>query len=279
MSRVVQQISRGLCDVVARVRASTAVSCRPEEVEEIIIRSFNDALAQTRQLGIAEKRAYDLLYPFVALVDEVVLRGPANLRDFWRARQLQSKLYSNNRGGEVFFERINSLRAAATYDKEMLYAYLLVLALGFEGKFHSGEVGELLEVRKALARIVEQPTQASGPAHPLKPPRFAPSYMLRLTLVVGLVLALTSGVHVYLRMRYEANLREVILHIENMRVALAAHGFSRRAVALDLFDDVVVHKTPSTAASSGPRPRQNPQREATGEENHALLGEMEGLTL
>jgi len=80
-------------------------------------------------------------------------------------------------------------------------------------------------------------------------------------------------------MRYEANLREVILHIENMRVALAAHGFSRRAVALDLFDDVVVHKTPSTAASSGPRPRQNPQREATGEENHALLGEMEGLTL
>ena len=56
---------------------------------------------------------------------------------------------------------------------------------------------------------------------------------------------------------------------------LAGRGFSRRAAARGLFDEVVARKTSnttSTAAFSGPRPRQNSRREATREKNHGLLG-------
>jgi len=220
MSLIVYKISRGLCDVVARVRSSTAVSCRPEEVEEVITGSFNNALAQATQLGITEKRAYELLYPFVAFVDEVVLRGPTNLRDYWRSRQLQSKIYLNNRGGELFFERIKALSVASPHDKEMVFAYLLVLALGFEGKFHGGEIAELLEVRRGLARIVDQPPAKPNPSRQPKSDASERSYRLKPVMVVGFLLVLTSASHMYLRMRYETYLGEVVNHIEHMRIAL-----------------------------------------------------------
>jgi type VI secretion system protein ImpK len=96
-------------------------------------------------------------YAMAALADEVFLNLEWAGRDAWREHLLEAKFFGTHRAGEEMFERIEELLR----DHDSLYAelgrvYLMVLALGFQGKYRSHPAADesLQSYRKRLFRFV-----------------------------------------------------------------------------------------------------------------------------
>jgi len=96
-------------------------------------------------------------FAMAALADEVFLNLEWAGRDAWREHLLEAKFFNTHRAGEEMFERIEDLLR----DKDSLYAelgriYLMVLALGFQGRYRGRpEADEVLQnYRKRLFRFV-----------------------------------------------------------------------------------------------------------------------------
>ena len=99
----------------------------------------------------------DARFAIVAFLDEVILGSNWDQRGLWVTNPLQVELYGNAVAGNEFFERLERLKADASFRKNALEVYYLCLALGFKGKFHmSGSGGEhklLMLIDDTYARI------------------------------------------------------------------------------------------------------------------------------
>jgi type VI secretion system protein ImpK len=112
------------------------------------------------RLGVPHAELEEIRYALAALADEVVLGKGGALRESWLTRLLQLKYFGQNVAGDVFFERLSTLRRDPTRI-EVLKVYYLCLMLGFRGKYRvrGGEL-ELLDIIDAvrnelvLARII-----------------------------------------------------------------------------------------------------------------------------
>lgn len=96
-------------------------------------------------------------YAMVALADEIFLHTDWAGRDSWRDHLLETKFFGSHRAGEELFERIEEL----LHDRETLFAelgriYLMVLGLGFQGKYRGRpDAEEIIAVyRRRLFRFV-----------------------------------------------------------------------------------------------------------------------------
>jgi type VI secretion system protein ImpK len=96
-------------------------------------------------------------YAMVALADEIFLYTTWVGRESWRENLLEEKFFDSHRAGEEVFERIEKL----LLDGDSLHAelgriYLMVLALGFKGKYRSEADAEetLAGYRRRLYRFV-----------------------------------------------------------------------------------------------------------------------------
>jgi type VI secretion system protein ImpK len=75
-------------------------------------------------------------YAMAAYADEVFLNLQWAGRDTWRDHLLESRLFGTHRAGDELFERIETLLGNRdTAYSELARVYLIVLALGFQGKF------------------------------------------------------------------------------------------------------------------------------------------------
>jgi len=75
-------------------------------------------------------------YAMAALADEIFINLDWPGRDAWREHLLEAKLFGSHRAGEELFTRIDQLLS----DRDALYGelariYLMVLALGFQGRY------------------------------------------------------------------------------------------------------------------------------------------------
>jgi len=96
-------------------------------------------------------------YAMVALADEIFLHTDWAGRDSWREHLLETKFFGSHRAGEELFERIEEL----LHDRETLFAelgriYLMVLGLGFQGRYRGRpDAEEIIAVyRRRLFRFV-----------------------------------------------------------------------------------------------------------------------------
>jgi len=96
-------------------------------------------------------------YAMAALADEVFLHVDWMGREAWREHLVETRLFGSHRAGEELFERIEELLR----DRDVVYAelgrvYLMVLGLGFQGKFRGREnaARELEGFRRRLFRFV-----------------------------------------------------------------------------------------------------------------------------
>lgn len=96
-------------------------------------------------------------YAMVALADEIFLHTDWPGRDNWRNNLLETKFFGSHRAGEELFERIEEL----LHDRESLFAelgriYLMVLGLGFQGKYRGRPDAEetIAVYRRRLFRFV-----------------------------------------------------------------------------------------------------------------------------
>ena len=96
-------------------------------------------------------------YAMAALADEVFLHLDWPGRIAWREHLIETRLFGSHRAGEELFERIEELLR----DSDVVYAdlgrvYLMVLGLGFQGKFRGRDDAErdLEGYRRRLFRFV-----------------------------------------------------------------------------------------------------------------------------
>jgi len=166
-----QQFYGEVLKLQARVAAGAWIFNGTESVTESAAKESPSAVWR-RLVSILERQSLDAgleggdfaveiyrraQYAMAALADEVFLTLEWAGRDAWREHLLEAKFFATHRAGEEMFERIEDLLR----DKDSLYAelgrvYLMVLALGFQGKYRGRPEGEeaLQNYRKRLFRFV-----------------------------------------------------------------------------------------------------------------------------
>jgi type VI secretion system protein ImpK len=147
-------ITRDCFNALAQVREADDASLPAPEALHARLRGFVDELMhRAGAAGFGREETNDLAYPAVALADEIVLgKGSEDLRGFWSAQPLQLHYFGENVAGEAFFTRLEAIRRDPRR-AEILRAYYLALAFGFQGRYRvrGGEL-ELMGLVDALAR-------------------------------------------------------------------------------------------------------------------------------
>jgi type VI secretion system protein ImpK len=96
-------------------------------------------------------------YAMTALADEIFINLDWQGRQAWREHLLEAKFFGSHSAGEELFERIDHLlRDHDTLYGELARIYLMVLALGFQGKYRGRPEGdEVIEsYRRRLYRFI-----------------------------------------------------------------------------------------------------------------------------
>ena len=122
----------------------------PARLHERFCRELEQLQQRAQELGVSPDDADDARYALAALIDEAAVQEDGPLRDYWSARLLQMRLFSENVAGENFFERLAALRG----DRKrvlVLRVYYLCLLFGFRGKYRlRGSELELLEIEEGV---------------------------------------------------------------------------------------------------------------------------------
>ena len=125
-------------------------------------------------------------FAVVAFLDEAILTAPDNNASQWAGKSLGEELFDQRSAGELFFKRLETLRANRDSQElaEVLEVYYLCLLLGYEGKFAGGPKAELqllmTNLRERIERIfgrnpefspdavlVDEPIAMASPVDPL----------------------------------------------------------------------------------------------------------------
>jgi type VI secretion system protein ImpK len=97
--------------------------------------------SQSRDSGEGGGGAYpqvidEARYAMAALADEVFLNADWEGRRPWKGHLLEAHLYESRRAGEAIFERIDELLDHPDPARnDLAYIYLMLLGLGFQGKY------------------------------------------------------------------------------------------------------------------------------------------------
>lgn len=125
----------------------------PEVLHQKLSRLLESVPDRASDAGLAREDGEDIQYALVAFADEVAIHAPHFVRDYWQEHLLQMELFEENLAGDGFFERLEDVRKRRGRP-EVLLAYYLCLALGFQGKYRvrgGEELPELIEsVRESL---------------------------------------------------------------------------------------------------------------------------------
>jgi type VI secretion system protein ImpK len=143
----------------ARQAAGTPEDLSPTAVWRTLLAMLErQALEASRSGGDFALEVYRRAqYAMAALADEVFLNLDWPGREAWRSNLLESRLFGSHRAGEELFERVEELlRDRDNVYGELARVYLMVLALGFQGKFrnHAEAERELESYRRRLFRFI-----------------------------------------------------------------------------------------------------------------------------
>lgn len=220
MSDLLNQLTWECFSGIARLRELEGNSASPQTIHAQMSELVGALRTRGARHGLPEKDINDIMYAIAAFVDEVALRAPDNVRNYWIDRPLQLQLFGENSAGEGFFSRVQSLvRDGRRID--VLQVYHLCLLLGFQGKYAcpGGDV-ELLRimdvVRAQIEREQEVPEEISPSGDPPDEPlvRKANSNML-LWVSLG-ILALALAGFVGLRLSFNRLVSDLASRVEQI---------------------------------------------------------------
>ena len=122
---------------------------------DLLRRQEYDAARRAGEHGVALYR--ELQYIIVAFIDEFFLHLLEwEGRELWRQHLMEEHLFGSHSAGQSFFEKADELIAERDPVKvELARIYLLLLALGFEGRYRGrADRGELTRYRRALYYLI-----------------------------------------------------------------------------------------------------------------------------
>jgi type VI secretion system protein ImpK len=131
--------------------------------------------------GYAQEDVREAEFAVVAFLDEMVLSSQDASRTQWARKSMGEELFEQRSAGELFFRRLEALRANRDSQElaEVLEVYYLCLLLGYEGRYAGGSRTELQllmsNVRDRIDRIFGRQKEFSPDAAlpPDRPPQVA----------------------------------------------------------------------------------------------------------
>jgi type VI secretion system protein ImpK len=145
----ITEVTRDCFDAIIQLRRTDDASLAAPDVLQKRLCAFVDAAFQrAAQAGFGKEDQNDIVYPIVALADEIAFSRTEAIRAYWADRSLQLHYFHENVAGEAFFTRLQTLRKDPRR-REILQLYYVALLLGFQGRYRV-RGGEL-----DLMRIVE----------------------------------------------------------------------------------------------------------------------------
>ncbi|MCY1033890.1 DotU/TssL family secretion system protein [Corallococcus sp. BB11-1] len=110
------------------------------------------ALRRTRRAGEEDPQAEKVRYALAAFADEVFLHHVWPGQKDWRQGLLERDLFHTGNAGDQLFEDIQELlERQGSAQAELAAVYLLVLSLGFEGRYR--DTGRKLELEEWHVRL------------------------------------------------------------------------------------------------------------------------------
>ena len=171
----------GILTAVVRVQTARQQVQDPESFRTRMKQALREIESTAARRGYSAEDVQEANFAVVAFLDETVLTVDACAPQ-WGANSLGQELFGQRSAGELFFKRLETLRANRDSQSlaEVLEVYYLCLLLGYEGKFAGGSKAELqllmTNLRERMERIFgRSPEFSPDGALPDEPAPTAPA--------------------------------------------------------------------------------------------------------
>src|SRR5215467_2822357 len=134
----------GILTATVRVQTGRQQVQDPEDFRTRMKQALREIASTAARKGYSVEDVQEGNFAVVALLDETILTHDACATE-WARKSLGEELFGQRSAGEVFFKRLETLRANRDSQSlaEVLEVYYLCLLLGYEGKFAGGSKAEL----------------------------------------------------------------------------------------------------------------------------------------
>jgi type VI secretion system protein ImpK len=199
----------GILTAIVRVQTGRQQVQDPESLRIRMKQALKEIAAIAPRKGYSAEDLQGADFAVVAFLDETILTASDGSASQWAGKSLCEELFGQRSAGELFFKRLEALRANRDSLElaEVLEVYYLCLLLGYEGKFSGSSKTELQllmsNVRERIERIFgrnpEFSPDADLPDEPLPPPPQADplNNQTKLFALAALVLAVLSFIGFY----------------------------------------------------------------------------------
>ena len=138
--RLTKQVEKGnwVFDATKPYRTEGVSNATPSAIWQQLVALLERQSLEAGKNGAFAVQVYrEAQYAMAALADEVFLRLDWEGREAWKDHLLEYRLFQTHYAGEEVFRRIDKLlRDGHTAYQELARVYLIVLGLGFEGKYY-----------------------------------------------------------------------------------------------------------------------------------------------
>jgi type VI secretion system protein ImpK len=147
----------GILTATVRVQNGRQQVQDPESFRTRMKQVLREIASTAARKGYSAEDVQEAHFAVVAFLDETVLTADASASE-WARKSLGEELFGQRSAGELFFKRLEALRANRDSHSlaEVLEVYYLCLLLGYEGKFAGGSKAELQLLMTNLRERIER---------------------------------------------------------------------------------------------------------------------------
>jgi type VI secretion system protein ImpK len=147
----------GILTATVRVQSARQQVQDPENFRARMKQALREIASAAARKGYSAEDVQEANFAVVAFLDESVLTSDPCASE-WAQKSLGEDLFGQRSAGEVFFKRLETLRANRDSASlaEVLEVYYLCLLLGYEGKFAGGSKAELQLLMTNLRDRIER---------------------------------------------------------------------------------------------------------------------------
>ena len=142
-----------------------------ESLHPNIQKLFESFEERCKRLAFDHDDATTAKYALAAFMDETVLNSRWPYKDRWADNPLQLDYFGTYLAGEIFFDKLEEVRARADAKPDLLQIYYLCLLLGFKGRY--GVAGE-----EKLRSLIESVGAEVGRVKPGGPKDLSPHWKI-----------------------------------------------------------------------------------------------------
>lgn len=148
----------GILTVIVRVQSGRQQLQDPEAFRARMKEALSEISQVAARRGYTREDVDEASFAVVAFLDEVILSRQDVGQTQWARKSLQEEMFGQRSAGELFFKRLDELRAQRDSQQlaEVLEVYHTCLLLGYEGRHSLGAGAELRVLMDDLSDRIER---------------------------------------------------------------------------------------------------------------------------